>query len=81
EGVLEASRLKSEFLANMSHELRTPLNTIIGFASLMHSGRTGPLAEVHLEYLGDILTSARRLLQLVDEILRRKGPPGLPERR
>ncbi|HEY3494273.1 MAG TPA: histidine kinase dimerization/phospho-acceptor domain-containing protein, partial [Polyangiaceae bacterium] len=46
EGVLEASRLKSEFLANMSHELRTPLNTIIGFASLMHSGRTGPLAEV-----------------------------------
>ena len=65
----EASRLKSEFLANMSHELRTPLNAIIGFTELMHKGKVGELAPQHVEYLGDILTSARHLLQLVNDIL------------
>jgi PAS domain S-box-containing protein len=65
----EANRLKTEFLANMSHELRTPLNGIIGFAELMHAGKTGPMAPVHKEYLGDILTSARHLLQLINDVL------------
>ena len=65
----EASRLKSEFLANMSHELRTPLNGIIGFAELMHDGKVGPVSDEHQEYLGDILTSARHLLQLINDVL------------
>ncbi len=65
----EVRRLKSEFLANMSHELRTPLNSIIGFAELMHKGKVGPPAPDHVEYLGDIVTSARRLLQLVNDVL------------
>jgi signal transduction histidine kinase len=65
----EASRLKSEFLASMSHELRTPLNGIIGFAELMYDGRVGPLAPQHREYLGDILTSGRHLLALLNDIL------------
>jgi signal transduction histidine kinase len=67
--VEEASRLKSEFLANMSHELRTPLNGIIGFAELMQDGRVGLISKDHREYLGDILTSARHLLQLINDIL------------
>src|SRR5579863_7050360 len=67
--IQEASRLKSEFLANMSHELRTPLNAIIGFAELMYKGKVGPLAEHHREYMGDILTSAQHLLQLVNDVL------------
>jgi PAS domain S-box-containing protein len=67
--VHEANRLKSEFLANMSHELRTPLNGIIGFAELMHDGRVGPIAAQHREYLEDILTSGKHLLQLINDIL------------
>ncbi len=65
----EASRLKSEFLANMSHELRTPLNAIIGFSELMYHEKVGPISEEHKEYLGDILTSARHLLQLINDVL------------
>lgn len=67
--VQEANRLKSEFLANMSHELRTPLNGIIGFTELMHSGDVGTVSEEQGEYLGDILSSARHLLQLINDVL------------
>jgi PAS domain S-box-containing protein len=67
--VQEANRLKSEFLANMSHELRTPLNGIIGFAELMHDGKAGTVSPDQKEYLGDILTSARHLLQLINDVL------------
>jgi PAS domain S-box-containing protein len=67
--VQEANRLKSEFLANMSHELRTPLHAIIGFAELMHNGKAGPVSSDHKEYLGDILTSSRHLLQLINDVL------------
>ncbi len=67
--IQEASRLKSEFLANMSHELRTPLNAIIGFAELMHDAKAGPVSAEHREFLGDILTSGRHLLQLINDVL------------
>jgi PAS domain S-box-containing protein len=67
--VEEASRLKSEFLANMSHELRTPLNGIIGFSELMYNEEIGPVSSEHKEFLGDILTSGRHLLQLINDIL------------
>jgi PAS domain S-box-containing protein len=65
----EANRLKGEFLANMSHELRTPLNAIIGFAELMHDGKVGPVSGQHKEFLGDILSSSRHLLQLINDVL------------
>jgi PAS domain S-box-containing protein len=70
---LEAARLateaKSRFLAGVSHELRTPLNGIIGFSELMYDARLGPVSEDHKDVLGDILTSARHLLQLINDIL------------
>jgi PAS domain S-box-containing protein len=65
----EANRLKSDFLAAMSHELRTPLNTIIGFAELVYYGRVAPSSPEHDEFIGDILTSSRHLLQLINDVL------------
>jgi protein-histidine pros-kinase len=67
--IQEASRLKSEFLANMSHELRTPLNGIIGFTELLHDGKAGPVSERQREFLDDVLTSARHLMQLINDVL------------
>ncbi len=67
--VQQANRLKSEFLANMSHELRTPLNAIIGFSELLHDGRAGAVSAKQRDYVGDVLSSARHLLQLINDVL------------
>jgi signal transduction histidine kinase len=64
-----ASRHKSEFLANMSHELRTPLNAVIGFSELLAEKMFGELNDKQLEYVRDILESARHLLSLINDIL------------
>jgi signal transduction histidine kinase len=64
-----ASQHKSEFLANMSHELRTPLNAIIGFSEVLGEQMFGELNPKQLEYVGDILSSGRHLLSLINDIL------------
>jgi protein-histidine pros-kinase len=60
---------KNRFLANMSHELRTPLNGIIGFSEFLIDEKPGPLNPKQKEYLGDVLNSARHLLQLINDVL------------
>jgi PAS domain S-box-containing protein len=69
QSLLEANRMKSEFLANMSHELRTPLNGIIGFTEFLIDEKPGPLQPKQKEYMGDVLNSARHLLQLINDVL------------
>ncbi len=64
-----ANRTKSEFLAMMSHELRTPLNAVIGYAELLELGIPGALTEEQVTQVSRILTSARHLLGLVNEVL------------
>jgi signal transduction histidine kinase len=64
-----ASRHKSEFLASMSHELRTPLNAVIGFSEVLLDRMFGELNERQEDYLHDIWTSGRHLLELLNEIL------------
>ena len=64
-----ASRHKSEFLANMSHELRTPLNAVIGFSDVLEQRLFGELNERQSDYVRDIASSGRHLLDVVNEIL------------
>jgi signal transduction histidine kinase len=66
----ETSKSKSAFIANMSHELRTPLNAILGFSEALHSETFGPLPKGKFrEYIGDIHTSGKHLLRLVNDLL------------
>jgi signal transduction histidine kinase len=65
----QATRHKSEFLANMSHELRTPLNAIIGFSEILQDKVFGDLNQKQDRYVGNILTSGRHLLSLVNDVL------------
>jgi signal transduction histidine kinase len=64
-----ANRHKSEFLANMSHELRTPLTAIIGFSEVLSDKIFGELNDKQDEYMGDIVSSGRHLLSLINDIL------------
>src|SRR2546423_3519516 len=64
-----AGAYKSQFLANMSHELRTPLNAILGFTQLLHEEEVGTLSDEQREFLGNVLTSGRHLLRLINDVL------------
>jgi signal transduction histidine kinase/DNA-binding response OmpR family regulator len=64
-----ASRHKSEFLASMSHELRTPLNAVIGFSEVLLERMFGDLNERQDEYVRDIWSSGKHLLELLNDIL------------
>jgi two-component system, cell cycle sensor histidine kinase PleC len=65
-----ASYAKSAFLANMSHELRTPLNAILGFSEILAREILGPLQNgAYKSYAGDIHSSGRHLLELINDIL------------
>ncbi len=75
-----ASRLRSTFASAVSHELRTPLAQILLFAETLQLGRTRTEADRVLA-LGAIVQEARRLMRLVDNVLRftrlEQGPPAL----
>ncbi len=69
EALETADRLKSQFISHVSYELRTPLTNIIGFSELLANPRTGPLNGKQWEYLGDIGTSSKTLLAIINDIL------------
>jgi len=60
---------QTEFYSTMTHELRTPLTAIIGFTQLLRQTNPDSLNQDQQEYLADILESANRLLQLVNDLL------------
>ncbi len=61
-----ANKAKNEFLSRMSHELRTPLNAVLGFAQLLEIEH---LTADQRESVTHILSGARHLLSLINEIL------------
>jgi signal transduction histidine kinase len=64
-----ASTVRSTFASAVSHELRTPLAQILLFAETLQLGRTRTDADRALA-LGAIVQEARRLMRLVDNVLR-----------
>jgi signal transduction histidine kinase/ActR/RegA family two-component response regulator len=64
-----ANLAKSQFLANMSHELRTPLNAIIGYAEMLQEDAEDNGDSATVQDLNRILTAAKHLLALINEIL------------
>ncbi|MCK5878064.1 MAG: response regulator, partial [Candidatus Marithrix sp.] len=69
EQLRKADKLKDEFLANTSHELRTPLNGIIGIAESLIDGVAGNINKQLEDNLQIIVSSGRRLTNLVNDIL------------
>ncbi|RAM50224.1 MAG: PAS domain-containing sensor histidine kinase [Hapalosiphonaceae cyanobacterium JJU2] len=65
----ETTRLKSQFLAVMSHELRTPMNAILGFSQLLLRHPYNQFPPQARSMVERILSSARRLLVLIEDIL------------
>lgn len=63
------NKLKDDFLAVISHELKTPLNGIIGLTEGLLSNKAEHLSEEYNEDLLLINHSARRLANLVEDIL------------
>ena len=63
-----AEKLRREFSANVSHELKTPLQSIIGSAELLESGMVKP--EDAPRFVGHIRREAKRLVNLIEDIIR-----------
>jgi PAS domain S-box-containing protein len=67
----ELQRLKDEFTSLISHELRTPLSSILGYVELLRpeDDFDDPMTDQQLSYLDVVDRNARRLLQLVGDLL------------
>jgi signal transduction histidine kinase len=64
-----ANKTKSRFVSIAAHELRTPLAAITGYVDLLLENVFGPLNPEQVEFLNIILGSARRLLDITNNLL------------
>ena len=60
--------LRTDFIANVSHELKTPLAVMGNYATMLQ--RPGITEEERVEYAKSISEAARRLAQLITNILK-----------
>ena len=68
--VTELRRLESvrrDFVANVSHELKTPLTSIAGYAETLGDPEIDE--STRRRFTGTILSNARRMMHLVDDLL------------
>ncbi|WP_372632305.1 ATP-binding protein [Cohnella sp.] len=69
EELIDLNRMKDEFLANTSHELKTPLHGILNLSSALKDGKSGPLNVQQREQLEVVVSVARRMSNLINDIL------------
>ncbi len=71
--LLELDEMKSNFFANISHEFRTPLTLVLGIlndkAARLEARRGPGQVAVSPEEIGVMQRNARRLLQLINQLL------------
>jgi two-component system phosphate regulon sensor histidine kinase PhoR len=66
-GLKRLETVRRDFVANVSHELKTPLTVIRGYAETLMA-EDAP-ADVRRGFLEKVLANARRMQQLVDDLL------------
>ena len=66
DSAIQAEQAKALFLSNMSHEIRTPVNAILGMNEMILRECTDSQL---LTYSGNIQSSGRTLLSLINDIL------------
>lgn len=64
-----ADRMRSDFVANASHELRTPLAAILGYVETLGQLDPADAEPVMQRFLGIIEREARRMQQLVADLI------------
>ena len=60
---------KTDFMATVSHELRTPLTSISGYVELLRDAGPEELSDAQQRMLEVIARNARRLRELIEDIL------------
>lgn len=64
-----AEKMRVDFVANASHELRTPLAAILGFIETLTDPKAGGDRDTRQRFLGIMDGEARRMQQLVDDLM------------
>ena len=65
----DVSRAHTDFVANASHELRTPLAAILGYVETLMEPQAGADPATRSRFLGIVEREARRMQQLVDDLM------------
>ncbi len=65
----EVDKAKSEFVSLASHQLRTPLSSINWYVEMLMDGDAGVLNPEQKDFLSEIYTGNRRMVELVNALL------------